>query len=64
MKTKAFDCIELKRSIQERHMEEYKNLSDREIGDRIQEKLAKSDSPVAKWFQRVSKQISAPKSAV
>ena len=59
MKPKTFDCIELKRSIQARHLEEYKKLSDREIGDRIQEKLANSDSPVAKWFRRISKQVSA-----
>lgn len=54
--TKTFDCIEMKREVQAAHAQEYAGMTDEEIGRRIQEKLAKSDHPVAAWYRKVSAQ--------
>ena len=56
MKTKTFDCVEMKRAVQAGHAQEYAGLTDEEIGMRIQQKLATSDHPVAVWYRKVRAQ--------
>jgi len=51
MKSKTFDCVEMKRAIQEKHAREYAGMTSEEVAEHIQRKLAASDSPVAKWFR-------------
>ena len=52
MKTKTFDCVEMKRAIQEKHACEYAGMTSEEVAQHIQRKLAASDSPIAKWFRK------------
>lgn len=53
MRTKAFDCVEMKRRVQEQRAKEYAGLTDEEIARRIQETLNTSDDPVAAWHRKI-----------
>jgi len=54
LRTKTFDCIEMKRRIQQRLYEETKNMNHQQFADHIQERIAKSrfasflDRPIPK----------------
>lgn len=52
-KKKAFDCVEMKNAIQAQHLGEREGLSDNEVRQRITERLAMSDDPVAGKWRRI-----------
>ena len=56
MKSETYDCVEMKRAIQEKHACEYAGMASEEVAEHIQRKLAASDSPVAKWFRKATAQ--------
>ena len=58
-KNKPFDCVEMKRAIQQKHAREYAGMTNDEIAQHIQRKLATSDNPAAQWFRKAT----APKSS-
>jgi hypothetical protein len=53
-RTKAFDCVEFKDSLQARLTKDYSGLSDEQIRKRIEEKLASSPHPVARLWRRLA----------
>jgi hypothetical protein len=53
MRTKTFDCVEMKRVLQEQRAKEYAGLTDEQIAERIQETLDTSDDSVAVWYRKV-----------
>jgi hypothetical protein len=54
-KDKPFDCVDYKRSVQERHAEEQKGLSAEERIRLRAEWLEKSDNPAAKAWRMMCK---------
>ncbi len=48
-----FDCIKMKEEIQEKMREEFKDLSDEEIRNRIQMELQESDDPIAEKWRKI-----------
>ncbi len=52
-KTKTFDCVEMKHAIQAKHAEEYAGMTNEAIAERIQQKLATSNHPVAVWYAKM-----------
>ena len=62
IKKKTFDCVELKRRIQDKLQDEYNDMTDEEIRRKRARKVETSDSPIAnKWRQlRKKRQTSNP----
>lgn len=54
-RAKKFDCVSIKDEIQAKLTREYDGLSDEEIRRRTQQKLAASDSPIAKLWRSLAK---------
>lgn len=52
-KVKAFDCVELKRSLQDSRAQEFAGMDDQAILDRIHHDLQISEDPVAVWYRNV-----------
>ncbi len=52
-KVKAFDCVELKRSLQDSRAQEFAGMDDQAILDRIHRDLQISEDPVAVWYRKV-----------
>jgi hypothetical protein len=52
-KSKVFDCVEMKTRIQARLQAEWAGLSNEQVRERIQQRLAESDDPLAQWWRRV-----------
>lgn len=50
-KPKDFDCVEMKRQIQERLQEEWEGLDADGIRKKIEKDLSTSDSPLARWWR-------------
>ncbi len=53
MKAKSFDCVAMKNAIQAKRLVEWEGLPDEEIRQRIRQRLATSDDPVAVWWRRI-----------
>ena len=53
-KGKAFDCVEMKNSIQARLLEAYDGLTDEEVRQRIHDQLTTSDDIVARKWRRLA----------
>ena len=54
LKTKPFDCVEMKNRIQAALAEKYAGLSDQERFERIERELNTSDDEVARWWRKMS----------
>ncbi|MCX5739919.1 MAG: hypothetical protein NTZ61_15750 [Proteobacteria bacterium] len=52
-KLKEFDCVRMKDEIQARLMREYKGMTDKQIRERIRQKLATSQTPIAKLWRKL-----------
>jgi len=50
----SIDAVELKNRIQAEIRKEQEGLSDEEVRKRRAERLATSDSPIAKWWRRIT----------
>lgn len=53
MRTKTFDCVEMKRALQEQRAKEFAGLTDEQIAARILETLETSDDSVSVWYRKV-----------
>ena len=53
-RNKSFDCVEMKNAIQAQLGEEYEGLTPEQVRKRRQERLASSDSPVARKWRRLA----------
>jgi len=52
MKTnKKFDCVEMKRDIQQRLLEKWKGQTDEEIQSRFEKWAKESDDRLAQWWR-------------
>lgn len=51
VRTKTFDCVEMKNAIQRKLSEEWKGLSDDEIRRRIHHRLETSDDELSRWWR-------------
>ena len=60
-KNKAFDCVEMKDAAQARLREEYRGLTPEQVRKRRDERLATSDSPVARKCRRLAQEGQRPK---
>ncbi|NOT00865.1 MAG: hypothetical protein HOP29_09575 [Phycisphaerales bacterium] len=49
VRTKTFDCVEMKNAIQRKLSEEWKGLSDEEIRRRVHQRLETSDDELSRW---------------
>jgi len=56
-KHKRFDCVEMKNRIQARLLERRQRLGDEEFGRRNLAALATSESPIARKWRRLAKQV-------
>jgi len=54
-RNKSFDCVEMKNAIQAQLSEEYEGLTPEQVRKRRQERLASSDSPVARKWRRLAR---------
>ena len=52
---KSFDCVEMKNEIQRRLHEERKGMTPSEIKVAVEEKLEKSQAPIAQWWRKINK---------
>jgi hypothetical protein len=52
-KAKEFDCVEMKRELQEKRRQRYEGLSDEEIMTSTAEYLETSDDPLAQKWRRL-----------
>jgi hypothetical protein len=52
-KAKEFDCVRMKDEIQARLTRQWRGLTDAEIRERIQRKLATSKSPIAQLWRKL-----------
>ena len=52
-KVKEFDCVRMKDEIQARLARQWRGLTDEEIRERIQRKLATSKSPIAQLWRKL-----------
>lgn len=52
-KSKTFDCVEMKNRIQRKLREEWKDLSDEQVRERIHRHLETSDDELARWWRQV-----------
>jgi hypothetical protein len=52
-KAKEFDCVRMKDEIQARLARQWRGLTDEEIRERIQRKLATSKSPIAQLWRKL-----------
>lgn len=50
-RTKPFDCVEMKRRIQEEHGKRFAGLPDHEVAVRIVRELESSRDPIAVWYR-------------
>jgi len=55
-KKKPRDCVAMKNSIQAKHAAEFEGMTDQEVRDRIQKRLAESDDVVARKWRRLARQ--------
>jgi len=51
---KKFDCVEMKNMIQTKLRLQREGMSDQAIQDQVEEELAVSQSPVAKYWRAIS----------
>jgi hypothetical protein len=54
-RAKQFDCVKMKDEIQAKLLKQWHGLSDEEIRQEVQRKLAISDSPLAKLWRSLQK---------
>lgn len=53
-KTKRFDCVQMKNEIQVKMLRQYRGMSDGEVQRAMEQELATSDSPVARFWRRIT----------
>ena len=51
MKTKTFDCVEMKNAVQRTLAEEWKDLSNEQIRQRIHHRLETADDELSRWWR-------------
>ena len=51
---KKFDCVEMKNAIQARLVARYRGVEASRLAEEIEERLARSNQPIAKFWRRIS----------
>jgi len=52
-KVKRFDCVQMKNRLQAAFLRDHRGLTPAELHERLQQELATSDSPAARFWRRI-----------